>query len=318
MKRMKRMKRMKMSPDTDNPRNAETPAGSGGVKASHWTPFSVAVAVLLVSTLGWGFAMRTLKWYTRKEPVPWPAEVTVDEQTFQNTSMPDQFGPYKLVTGDGVIPGRKPDGKPDGELKYSEETLEALGIGSSLDGGRHDSRMSNWYVTRIYEDTREKERSAFRFWQIDIVYYSGGELSVPHVPDECVQAAGAVPVGRDVIDVRIPSLPEAWAEWRNDTKFVSLKYQKSTGSRTTNFVQYYLFSMCGLPRTSRERVRLGLMDLGRRYVYFSKVQFFPVLGAVGNPGRTDSKAAEFLSNCLPYVLKQLPSAETIRLMEQDD
>jgi len=290
-------------------------------KISGYLPFGIAAVLLLAATLGWGWAMNVLEWYTRKEPVPWPAGVTVDPETFQNTSLPERMGPYRLVTEDGVIPGPKglvKDGRPDGELAYSDETRETLGIGSTLDGGRHADRMSNWYVTRRYEDTRENKRSRFRFWQIDIVYYSGGELTVPHVPDECVQAAGARPTGKEVLDLKIPSLPEPWAAWRDDTSFVSLRYQQTTDKGTRNLVQYYLFSMCGLPRTSRERVRIDLMDLTRRYVYFSKIQFFPVLGAGSDPGLTDRKAAEFLTNCLPYALKQLPSAGDLERMEKED
>ena len=280
--------------------------------------FGVAVSVLLVAIFGWSAASRTLQWHTRKEPMPWPEGVVVNHDTFINESLPMQFGPYRMVSGDGVFQGSMADGKPDGQIEYDENTLEELGIGSTLDRQRVDARKSNWYVTRIYEDTRKNTGSSIRYWMLDVVYYSGGELTVPHVPDECVQAAGATPVGRDVLSLQIKTPGPDWSQWTDGLEFVALRYEKSDAKGLGRYVQYYLFNMCGLPMTSRERVRLGLMDLGRRYVYYAKIQVTPWPGRVDNSDEADSGAREFLTVCIPHVLGQFPSAQAVDQMKDED
>ena len=81
--------------------------------------------------------------------------------------------------------------------------------------------------------------------------------------------------------------------------------------RTQELAQYYLFNVNGEPETRREKVRLMLANPTWRYVFYSKIQFFP-RGSVGNLAQAEGKAKRFLQNCLPAILKELPSPQDIQ------
>ena len=263
-----------------------------------WIHFGFIAVVLLVATVGWNSAMSGLGWWTRKEPVPWPKNVRVDKKTFQNLTLAKRFGPYKLAK--------------DGEIKQRKDVLETLMIDTTLNTTRIKKREGNWYVTRIYEDTREPKNSPFRFWHLDVTYFTGGETTVPHVPNACAQAGGATLTGEKILHTPVPVAPEPWSE---DTAFTALGFEKITRGSLFEFVQYYLFSINGHPETSRKRVRLRLANLSLRYVYFSKIQFFPN-GNVMNTTETSEKAKDFLRHCLPAVLRELPSPPEIEKLYQ--
>lgn len=274
--------------------------------------FFIAAGILLVSTICWNIMMNALKFYVRKEAVVWPAHVKVSELEFRNISMPKQCGPYRMVEGDGILDrdekgNPQQDGKPDGEVYYREDIKETLGIGSSLDEDRVKERKSNWYVSRYYEDTREPDNSPYKYWQMDLTYYTGSEVTVPHVPDICVLAGGSSIVGRDVLDIcDVYGVP---SPWNKRAPFAALHYERN-GADAYNYVQYYLFSVNGLPETDRDMARLELTKLSNRYVYYAKLQFFP-RAIIRDKAQADEHAKDFLRNILPYVLGELPSQEYI-------
>jgi hypothetical protein len=103
-------------------------------------------------------------------------------------------------------------------------------------------------------------------------------------------------------------VPDAPESWRN-IAFVGLTYEPS--QQMQEFVQYYLFSVNGIPEADRDKVRLLLANPLWRYVFYSKIQFSPGRN-VDSTEIADKKAAEFMKYCLPAVLKQLPSAEEIQ------
>lgn len=279
-----------------NPATENTPRA----RKRGWIHFGVVTGFLLIVAVGWNAAMSTLGFWFRKEPIPWPAGVVVNEKTFQNTSFPQWLGPYRLAK--------------DGELKHADDMLSTLKIGSTLDEQRYPERCSNWYINRIYEDTREPENSPYRFWHLDVVFYTGGEVTVPHVPDICVQAGGATPTGRQMLTATdMKGVPEAW----KTTSFAALSYERTFQGYTQDLVQYYLFDVNGIPQTDRKMVRLHLAKPHWRYVFYSKIQFFP-RGGVGSVEIADKKAEEFLRHCLPAVLEQLPSAEDIQQLYETE
>lgn len=260
-----------------------------------WIHFGIVAGFLLIVTVGWNMAMETLGWWFRKEPVPWPADVNVNEKTFQNQSFPKHFGSYRLAK--------------DGELEHPDDMLSTLKIGSALDEKRYSERCSNWYINRIYEDTRESEKSPYRFWQLDVVFYTGGEVTVPHVPDICVQAGGATPTGRKILTVDVQEVSDSW----KTTPFVALGYERTFQGQFQELVQYYLFDVNGIQETDRKNVRFNLAKPERRYVFYSKIQFFPRGNVSGvKIEEKDRRAKEFLRYCLPVILTQLPSAEDIQ------
>ena len=261
-----------------------------------WVHFGFMAGVLLVATVGWDITMRSLGWWTRKEPVPWPKHVRVDKKTFQNLTLAKQFGPYKFVE----------------EIELRPDVLETLMIGTTLDKARYKKRESNWYVTRIYEDTREPKNSPFRFWRLDVTYYTGGETTIPHVPKACLQAGGARLKGEKILHTPIPVAPEPWSK---DTAFAALGFEKMTQGYLHQLVQYYLFCINGQPETSRKEMRVRLANPFMRYVYFSKIQFFPNRNVM-NMTEANEKAKDFLRHCLPAVLRELPSPPEIEKLSR--
>ena len=261
-----------------------------------WVHFATAAVVLLALTVGWNAMMGGLGYIIRKEPVPWPAGVTVDVKTFQNTSLPEKIGPYELVE----------------ELEHKPDVLETLKIGTPLDARRIKVRQSNWYLFRKYADTREDEHSPYRNWMLDVVFYTGGETTVPHVPDICIVAGGAKSTGSEYIPMECPGSPEPWNE---EFKFKGLYYERADAAGQYEQVQYYLFDVNGRPEVSREKVRLALTNLRRRHVFYAKAQFYMPY-PVTDRQQANAKAKEFMEYCLPAILKELPSqADVDRLQE---
>jgi len=277
-----------------------------------WIHFSIAAGLLLISAISWNVMMNVLKYYVRKEAVVWPVNVKVSELEFRNISLPGHFGPYRMVEEDGLLDRdekgvSKKDGKPDGEVYDREDIKETLGIGNSLDEDRIKERKSNWYVARYYEDTREPINSPYRYWQLDLTYYTGSEVTVPHVPDICVLAGGSSIVGREELYIRdVSGVPSPWDKV---TPFTALHYERNDAG-AYNYVQYYLFSVNGLPETDRDAARLELTKLSNRYVYYAKLQFFP-RAVIRDKAQADEHAKDFLRCCLPGVLGELPSQEYI-------
>jgi hypothetical protein len=270
----------------------------------------LAAAVLLGSAaIGWSVAVRVLKIVTRKEAVPWPAGVAVDEE-FGMTSLPEKLGPYEFVAADGEI-HRDPatgqpvkDGRPDGDVSVDEETMELLKIGTSTDEKNLPERKSNWLAIRQYRDSRVPPRQPFRYWRAEIYYYTGGGDLVPHIPEICGPAGGAVHLGSDSVQVSLPGTPGPWGG--GPVEFRQARFQKTELNGTTSqYVQYYVFSLNGRPESSRNVVRLKLTSPFVRHAYFAKIQFAP-LGPVVDQREADKAAKEFARHFLPEALKVLP------------
>lgn len=268
-----------------------------------WLHFGILAGFLLVGTVGWSVTMRQLGVWTAKRPIAWPEGVTVNGETFQLTSLPERIGPFRMVK----------------DVEAREDMLDTLKIATSLDKRRYDSRTSNWYSNRIYEDTTAPEDSPYRQWMLDIVFYTGGEVTVPHVPDVCILAGGAEPNQRMVLDVPLPGQPEPW---KTKAEFAGIFYEppelaKNPGlSGTVEFVQYYIFSVNGVPESSREKVRLALVNPFKRYVYYAKVQFLPTR-PIRDRDQANDKARQFMQAVLPAILRQLPSASYVENYSED-
>ena len=226
-----------------------------------------------------------------------------------NTSLAKNFGGrYRLIEGDGELFKKedgtpKTDGEPDGITRHSSDILESLKIGTTLDTARHKDRKSNWYSARIYEDTQESQNSPYRYWRLSIDFYTGGEVTVPHVPEVCGAAGGAGVSDRREVPVKCPGEKEPW------DKFLikGLTFEKGGIS----YVQYYLFDVNGAPELDRLVVRRILSKLTYRYIFYAKIQLSPLSGSVPSVAQSDEKAAEFLMHAMPYILKELPSEQRV-------
>lgn len=290
-------------------RSANNEAPSAARQVWGWVHFAVAAAVLGASAAGWSLAVDSWRIYTRKEPVPWPAGVEVDGK-YRMTSLPASIGPYRLVAdgewerdekGDPVR-----DGTPDGVIELLPDTMDLLGIGTVTDERNLPKRRSNWLSVCIYRDTRKAKHDPFQYWRLELYYYTGGVDLVPHVPDICAVAGGAVPVGGGQLAVSVPSAPGPWAAQPISFRAPIFLDER----RGTRFVQYYAFSLNGVPENRREVVRLKLTNPFLRHAYFAKIQFNP-LGAIRDERETAAAAREFAGHFLPHVLKVLPMPDDV-------
>lgn len=277
--------------------------------------FLIAVAVMVVAAGTWRVAVAWLQINLRPEAVPWPAHVKVDDG-FRNLSFPTTMGPYKRVEQDGLLERdakHQPikDGLPDGEIIYRPQMLESLGMGTSLDKSNVGKRISNWYLSRVYEDARQGLMSPYRYWSVNVTYYTGGLDTVPHIPEVCWSAGGMQIVETKPVTIRsLEGLPKPWS---GD---VSWRRVLSSKPDAGQFLVYYIFSLNGLPEESREQVRLKLMNPRLKYCYFAKIEISPRV-AVTDADEMDRKAKEFVQACLPVVLKDLPLQEDIQRLSEE-
>lgn len=289
-------------------------ASSGGMGG--WTHFAIAAAVLATTAIGFEYAINALQWVTQKEAVPWPETVIVSPDEFRWENLPVQMGSRYEMAGDGELTGEM-DGKPDGEIMIPEELMETLKIGGTLDKARVGERRSNWYISRVYRDNRLPNGHPMKYWQLDVFYYTGGLDTVPHVPERCMQAAGASPLGTENVTFRIPA---ARSPWNGAVEFqrsrFSVPNQNGLGSREV--AEYYVFSLNGRPETSWEAVRLELTYPWLRYTYFAKVQFGPRIPAgasASDVAATDKAAEDFMNYFLPAISQALPRPEDLKAHE---
>lgn len=269
--------------------------------------FLVAALILATSAVGWSWTVKKLKWALHKDSIPWPASVRVKEN-FSLQGFPEVLGPYRMVQGDGVLDrdqrgNPKTDGIPDGEMVLEPDVMEALGMGTGSDKERYPKRSSNWYSMRIYEDPRPE--ALYRYWRLELTYYTGSLDKVPHVPERCLAASGARLLGEQSVPFAIPHLPDGWSAPK--VRRVRFEMSDRLGVQTAGFAQYYVFSINGVPEDSWELVRAKLMDPTLRRCYFAKVQFAP-WGDVKDVALTDKAAQEFLAAAMSEVLKVLPTA----------
>ena len=282
--------------------------------------FLAAAAVLVASAVGWRVAVSALGIVLQKAPVPWPPGVRVDTD-FRLLSLARQFGPYERVEADGECPDPRTgqpvrDHRPDGEILYEPHLMDLLGIGTGYDRTRYDERCSNWYVSRIYRDGRERPGSPYRYWQLDVTYYTGSLDTVPHVPERCLVAGGATVSSSAKVTFRADGVS---ADWSGDLVFRRTRYEKLT-ERTGSLwesVQYYTFSLNGRPESAWEKVRGTLTLPGIPHAYFAKIQFAP-RDSVTDLAETDRRAQDFLSQALPEILRALPTrADVQKLADRD-
>lgn len=257
--------------------------------------FVIASIVLAVAAAGWGATVRLLEWATEKQPVTWPRAVQVDPETRRLITFPDVLGETYRLHAD------------QGDHVLSDIDLHLLGMKTGYDNAERVSRrQSNWYVSRTYVDTRPE--ATWRTWRLSVYYYTGGLDKVPHVPERCAVAAGARWLGST--DIRLPSLaaPPAWAKGLQACRALFAQAQEQS-------VEYYLFSLNGVPKTDWKVVRGTLSLPWVRHCYFAKIQFAPI-GPVSDLAEADQAAAEFAQACLPEVLRMLPTEQDVR--DQDD
>jgi hypothetical protein len=280
--------------------------------------FVVAAAILGLSAAGWTFTMDALHWSQMKTPVAWPAGVVVSED-FRWTNLPDRLGKYVLI--DRRTNRQDPNTKADGEVVLDPETRDTLGVGRYEDAPRRAIRSSNWYSSRIYEDATWPLNSAFRFWQLDIIYYTGAAEKVEHVPDRCMVAGGYTPSGdRGKITCPASSVRGGWPASLDFVRAGFVKSGKNATPQGQEIAEYYTFILNGTGETSWERIRLHMATTPwEKHCYFAKIQFTPLearggqlkASLVSDLGACDRAAQSFVNAFLPEVLRSLPTSAKI-------
>ncbi len=241
-----------------------------------------------------------------RQPVPWPEGTSVGSD-FRLLTFPERLGPFKLVDG--------------GEITFDEDIMRALGLGSSYDKDRHPLRRSNWYINRVYEDTRVSDRNnPYRYWRLEVYYYTGMRDNVPHVPERCLIAGGVEVLDRTNVSFNIPA---ARAGWDDAVKFRRVHYRRRSagGFAARDGAEYYTFSLNGVPETRWERVRLDLSLPWVRHCFFAKIQFAPFApsgaGGIKSAAEADLEAEKFMNVFLPAVLRVLPTHSDVERLDAE-
>jgi hypothetical protein len=273
--------------------------------------FVAAVVILGLTATVWPFTISALHWAQEKTPIAWPRgardgqpwAVEVSED-FRWTNLPTRLGKY--VQG-------SPYPNSNGEIVLPKETRDILGVGRFNDAPRRATRSSNWYVSRIYEDPGQSQGSPFKYWQLDVIYYTGSAEKVEHVPDRCMLAGGFVPFGPRV-NVSFAS-DGIGSDWPKDHQFVRAGFTRGGDKPTPKefqVVEYYTFVLNGVDETSWERVRLHMATTPwEKHCYFAKIQFTP-LGYVSDLAACDRAAQSFVNAFLPEVLRALPTRDAVQ------
>ncbi len=262
----------------------DSPDRSSGLNRRGWIHFGLAAGVLLIAATGWNVAMVRWKWALAKMPVPRGEHLEVQE--FRLMNFPDKLGPYVMVG--------------DGSVILPEDLLDSLGT---------KAHSENWYCMKKYRIPDPSRFDGAQYVSLDITYYTGLLDAIPHIPEVCMVAGGAVVDTSEnaQIDITVPGAPESW---RN------VKVRRVTFIKNSRkFRQYYLFSMNGTPVTDWKVIRGKFMLPWVRYCFFAKIQI-GALSSQDDVSISDKLCRDFLTHALPAVLKFLPTAEYVKKLEQ--
>ncbi|HMN41522.1 MAG TPA: exosortase-associated EpsI family protein [Phycisphaerales bacterium] len=269
----------------------------------------LSLAVLFGSAAALGGAIRFFKLYTKKLPI---------QVTAKCASVPATTAHWERVGGDEYL---------------KEEVIETLGTTN--------------YVSRTYVERQPKDPKSPRGVQFHLAYYTGMIDTVPHVPDRCFVAGGAVMAGGPWV---VP-VPLDRAEWTIDPA-ASADVRDATGERDVaiysarmgpdsaapgNRVRLprgiehldmrvfefkspgsdepmysgYFFIANGALTSLAQNVRLLAFDLRSDYAYYMKVQFTAT--RIKGPEELAKMAGSLLDDLLPDVMLCTPDwTEVVR------
>jgi hypothetical protein len=218
-------------------------SGLGSVVRGGGVRFYVCLGCLLISAATMDVLARRFQLYFQKQPVPLKRPLAVMDQS---KLLPQ----YRLHT-------RQPEA-------LSEDAVESLGTREYL----------SWTVVDL---DRQRDDPAC-VAHLLVSYYTGKPNLVPHVPEECLQAAGAALVGVPRT-VRIPVPGVGAPDGRVPVRvcdFESVGPDRASlpgvAGQVDTFKVLYFFYVNGEYKTTRDEVRLRLSNLFDRYAYYTKVE----------------------------------------------
>lgn len=268
---------------------AALPPSGGATATVSWTPFIVAVVVLVAAAIGWNGTLRLLGMAMAKERV----ELKQSLDTF-----PELIGRFQLANhGEFPDPSVK-----DGKIRLEDDVVGILGTTD--------------YITWIYRDTSKPLGDSAVFISVHMAYYTGLLDPVPHVAETCQVAGGAVEDKKNSYPVKwtAAGLGEQWGKWGDITANRSAFVRKNAAGQTINSVVCYLFSVNGEPVASRDTVRLRLMDPRKKYSYYMKIELSP-MGANLTAQESDEVCKAFYAAAAKEILGRLASPSDIKELE---
>jgi exosortase len=211
----------------------------------------------------------------------------------------------------------------------------AVGPWRSVRDVRFDAAMveqlgTPMYLTRTYVDSDGNHAEAM---QLHIAYYTDQIDAIPHVPDNCLTAAGLSPRTPDPSNVPVVGLYESWTEdpdhQLDDTPYpiatvhdslldTDVDVRMPTGEPLVRYMEFvdpshpdrrlhagYFFVANGRWKPSPAGVKMAAFSGGDQYSYYCKVQVI----AEGDSGYDQvaffAGLEPFLSNVLPEVMRSI-------------
>jgi exosortase len=257
--------------------------------------FSLATGLLVTSAIGMQSVIAWQDMKLVKDPVPLRHELTL---------LPIDKGDWHFVKDDVL----------------SKEIVEALG--------------TEQYLSRWYENWAVPEGEPGRYVRLHVAYYTGMIDTVPHVPERCFQAGGALPISVD--DVQLQIDPEAARPAENSDGLIvpallqdpldpsmagTEAYLPSDDIRATQFSflagenadpshVLYFFAANGKYLASPNAVRMEGFNIRDKHSYYCKIEVQVVGQSDGELATRQSEA--FLDVFLPEIMAALPDWRQVR------
>lgn len=253
------------------PRSTATTAARGAA----FSPRFIAVLVLLVGTAV-TFQVLADQWqvWLRKDPVPLKKPL----EALDYRRLEPLYGKHVLL--------------PE---RLSHEVEESLG--------------TTEYINARFVDRSVDRDDPVSVANVFVSYYTGNPDAVPHVPDECISASGAVLKSEGTAEVRVPKVDAP----DDEIGLRVLEFEQPSTSPLAaisgggaRFTVMYFFYVNGKYCQTRNEVRNAQYNLTDRYAFYSKIEIrFTDYEGRRSAGREESiQAAERLLRVLLPVLRE--------------
>lgn len=260
---------------------------------------AMAVGIMGTSAIGLQTVVNWQKLVLHKEPVPLRHELT---------TLPLEKGSYAFLD-DIIIP---------------KEQVEELG--------------TELYINRIYEDLSVPRGEPGRQVRLHIAYYTGLVDTVPHVPDRCFTAGGAVRIGTSI--QTIPIDPDIATPLTDREGYSAEAIMSPPGSDPDNpfapgtvvhlperDIETVLFTFANSPESphqhvsyffaangkflaSPNEVRLQGFDLRDTHSYYCKIEV--LIYGESDPDKVRERTTAMLDTFLPEILACLPDWQDVK------
>ncbi len=247
----------------------------------------VAFVVLLVFASSLKAVLHMVGAHLKKEPVP------LAQPWYR---LGEQVGPYKMEHDAPPMPADQ-----ERELGTTE------------------------YIVRIYRDTRLEPKQPGAYLRLHTAYYTGTIDTVPHVPDRCAVAGGAIAGVKSTTTLKLASptltpqedgsligTTSRQSQVRVPGDIVPFRMISFTDPNRPDapFVIGYFFVANDSFVASAKGVRAKAFNFTDRYAYYCKVEVAPI--GVGDPDQAAKIVSEFLSHIMPDVMWCLPDWQKIQ------